>query len=125
MVNLTNVVAETVPSQQTLHIPRLDAQSMYKIENRVQTFSLKSFGGLINAISPVKLNEEGKLVEIAAALFPLKSEKVSYTASGDVLAKCGIKLNQEWSSTGYNGETRVMFDFGSRLFAVDKVEDKK
>ena len=125
VVNLTNVVAETVPSQQTLHIPRLDAQSMYKIENRVQTFSLKSFGGLINAISPVKLNEEGKLVEIAAALFPLKSEKVSYTASGDVLAKCGIKLNQEWSSTGYNGETRVMFDFGSRLFAVDKVEDKK
>lgn len=125
VVNLTNVVAETVPSQQTLHIPRLDAQSMYKIENRVQTFSLKSFGGLINAISPVKLNEEGKLVEIAAALFPLKSEKVSYTASGDVLAKCGIKLNQEWSSTGYNGETRVMFDFGSRLFAVDKVENKK
>lgn len=125
VVNLTNVVVETVPSQQTLHIPRLDAQSMYKIENRVQTFSLKSFGGLINAISPVKLNEEGKLVEIAAALFPLKSEKVSYTASGDVLAKCGIKLNQEWSSTGYNGETRVMFDFGSRLFAVDKVEDKK
>lgn len=124
VVNLTNVVAETVPSQQTLHIPRLDAQSMYKIENRVQTFSLKSFGGLINAISPVKLNEEGKLVEIAAALFPLKSEKVSYTASGDVLAKCGIKLNQEWSSTGYNGETRVMFDFGSRLFVVDKVEDK-
>lgn len=125
VVNLTNVVAETVPSQQTLHIPRLDAQSMYKIENRVQTFSLKSFGGLINAISPVKLNEEGKLVELAAALFPLKSEKVSYTASGDVLAKCGIKLNQEWSSTGYNGETRVMFDFGSRLFAVDKVENKK
>ncbi len=125
VVNLTNVVAETVPSQQTLHIPRLDAQSMYKIENRVQTFSLKSFGGLINAISPVKLNEEGKLVEIAAALFPLKSEKVSYTASGDVLAKCGIKLNQEWSSTGYNGETRVMFDFGSRLFTVDKVENKK
>ena len=125
VVNLTNVVVETVPSQQTLHIPRLDAQSMYKIENRVQTFSLKSFGGLINAISPVKLNEEGKLVEIAAALFPLKSEKVSYTASGDVLAKCGIKLNQEWSSTGYNGETRVMFDFGSRLFTVDKVENKK
>lgn len=125
VVNLTNVVAETVPSQQTLHIPCLDAQSTYKVENRVQTFSLKSFGGLINAISPVKLNEEGKLVDIAAALFPLKSEKVNYTASGDVLAKCGIKLNQEWSSTGYNGETRVMFDFGSRLFAVDKVEDKK
>lgn len=125
VVNLTNVVAETVPSQQTLHIPCLDAQSTYKVENRVQTFSLKSFGGLINAISPVKLNEEGKLVDIAAALFPLKSEKIGYTASGDVLSKCGIKLNQEWSSTGYNGETRVMFDFGSRLFAVDKVEDKQ
>lgn len=122
VVNLTNVVAETVPSQQTLHVPCLDAQSTYKVENRVQTFSLKSFGGLINAISPVKLNEEGKLVDIAAALFPLKNEKIGYTASGDVLAKCGIKLNQEWSSTGYNGETRVMFDFGSRLFAVDKVE---
>ena len=44
----------------------------------------------------------------------------TYTVTGDTLAKCGVKLNQEWSSTGYKNETRVMFDFGSRLYSIDK-----
>lgn len=125
VVNLTNTVSQTVPSQETLFVPHLDENATYKAENRVQAFSLKAFGGLINAVSPVKLNEEGKLVDIAAALFPLKSEYVCYTLKGDVLAKCGIKLNQEWGSTGYNGETRVMFDFGSRLYVFNKVDETK
>ena len=122
VANLTNTVAETIPSSETLKIPDLLPDENYKFETRQQQFSLKAFGGLINMIAPMHLNEEGKLVEMIANLHPLKSETQSYTLTGELLSKCGVKLNQEWSSTGYDGNTRVMFDFGSRLYSVDKID---
>ena len=121
VANVTNTVAETIPSQETLKIPALVPEAKYKFETRQQTFNLKAFGGLINMIAPMHLNEESKLVEMVANAHPLKSEVQSYTLTGELLAKCGVKLNQEWSSTGYDGNTRVMFDFGSRLYAIDKI----
>ena len=122
VANITNTVAQTIPPQLTLKIPTLLSEEKYKFETRQQQFSLKAFGGLINMISPMHLNEEGKLVEMIANLHPLKSEVQSYTLTGELLEKCGVKLNQEWSSTGYDGNTRVMFDFGSRLYSIDLIK---
>ena len=121
VVNLTNTVAETIPAQEIVKVPALDLQAKYKFETRRQHFSLKAFGGLINAVAPVHLKEDGKLLELIANNHPLSSEVESYVLTGEMLAKCGVKLNQEWSSTGYDSNTRVMFDFGSRLYSVDKL----
>ena len=122
VANITNTVAQTIPSQVTLKIPDLLAEAKYKFETRSQTFSIKAFGGLINTVAPMHLNEEGKLMEMIANHYPLKSEVQCYTLTGELLAKCGVKLNQEWSSTGYDGNTRVMFDFGSRLYSIDMIK---
>lgn len=122
VANLTNTVAETIPAQEILKIPNLDPQAKYQFETRKQQFSIKAFGGLINAVAPVHLKEDGKLLEMVANNFPLSSEHESYVLTGDALAKCGVKLNQEWSSTGFDGNTRVMFDFGSRLYSIDKIK---
>ncbi|MCM1533430.1 MAG: alpha-galactosidase [Corallococcus sp.] len=125
VVNLTDKIQQTIPPQEILKINGLDDDAKYRFETRQQNFNLKAFGGLINLVAPVRLNENGKLVELLANNMPMKGEKESYTVSGEVLRKCGIKLNQEWSSTGYDGNTRVMFDFGSRLYSVDKIADEK
>lgn len=125
VVNLTNKIHQTIPQQEIVKVYGLDGDAEYKFETRRQDLSIKAFGGLINHISPVKLNAEGKLVDIIAKLAPLKGEVESYVVSGDTLAKVGVKLNQEWASTGYNGDTRVMFDFGSRLYSIDKITDEK
>ncbi|MCH5156544.1 MAG: alpha-galactosidase [Clostridiales bacterium] len=122
VANVTNTVAQTIPAQVTLTIPNLIPQAKYKFTTRQQQFSIKAFGGLINMISPVHVNEDGKLVDMIANLHPLKSEVQSYVLTGELLEKCGVKLNQEWSSTGYDGNTRVMFDFGSRLYSIDKLD---
>lgn len=122
VANVTNTIAQTIPSQVTLKIPDLLNDAKYKFETRQQQFSLKAFGGLINMIAPMHLNEEGKLVEMVANHYPLKSEVQSYVLTGEQLAKCGVKLCQEWSSTGYDGNVRVMFDFGSRLYSIDIVK---
>lgn len=124
VINLTNKIHQTIPQQEIVKVRGLDGNATYKFETRRQDISLKAFGGLINMVSPVKLNTEGKLVDVIAKLAPLKGETESYVISGDTLAKAGVKLNQEWASTGYNGDTRVMFDFGSRLYSIDKINEK-
>ena len=121
VANLTDTIAETIPAQQTLKVPGLDPAAKYKFETRKQTFSLKAFGGLINMLAPIHVKDDSKLLEMVANNFPLSSEQQCYTLTGEVLAKCGVRLNQEWSSTGYDGNTRVMFDFGSRLYSIDKI----
>ncbi|MCH5151724.1 MAG: alpha-galactosidase [Clostridiales bacterium] len=122
VANLTNTIHQTIPQQEVLKVPDLTPEGKYKFETRQHVFNLKSFGGLINNISPVHLNEDGKIVDLIAKVYPLKGEVQSYTLTGEMLAKCGVKLNQEWSSTGYDGNTRVMFDFGSRLYSIDKID---
>ena len=121
VANVTNTIAQTVPNQDILRIPYFDKDTRYQIVTRQQLFNIKSFGGLINHVSPVHLNEEGKLVEMIDNNFPLKSEVEDYTLLGNTLAKAGIKLQQQWSSCGYDGDTRVMLDFGSRLYSINKV----
>ena len=122
VVNLTNTIAETIPAQEIVRVPDLDAFAKYKFETRRQSFSIKAFGGLINTVAPIHLKENGKLLELIANNHPLQSEQESYVLTGEMLAKCGVKLNQEWSSTGYDGTIRVMFDFGSRLYSIDKID---
>ncbi len=122
VVNLTNTIHQTIPQQEILKVYGLEQNAEYRFETRRQDLSIKAFGGLINTISPVKLKADGKLVDTIANLMPLKGEVETYTVTGKTLEKCGIKLNQEWSSTGYNGDTRVMFDFGSRLYSIDKIK---
>ena len=121
VVNLTNTVTETIPAQEILKVPGLEAQTKYKLETRKQKFSIKAFGGLINMIAPIHLKEDGKIVELIDKLHPMNTEQESYVLTGELLSKCGVKLNQEWSSTGYEANTRVMFDFGSRLYSIDKM----
>lgn len=122
VVNLTNTVAQTIPKQEILRVPNLIEDANYSFETRQQTFNIKAFGGLINQVAPVHLKENGKIVELIDKHYPLKGEVEKYVLTGEMLAKCGVKLNQEWSSTGYDGTTRVMFDFGSRLYSIDKVD---
>ena len=122
VANLTNGVAKSIPPQEVLRIPGLLPHAKYLFETRQQTFSLKTFGGLVSHYAPVPLKEDGKLVEMIDKHFPLKTEVQRYELTGDMLAKCGVKLNQQWASTGYDGNTRVMLDFGSRLYSIDKIK---
>lgn len=125
VVNLTNKIQKTIPSQEILKVYGLDNATKYKFETRRQPLNIKMFGGLINHVSPVHINDESKLLEFIASRYPLNGELESYVVTGELLEKCGIKLNQEWESTGFDGTTRIMLDFGSRLYSIDKIDDKK
>ncbi len=117
---VTNGIQTTIPPQETLcTCDALDDNKTYLFETRQQILSVKMFGSLINMVSPVHIKQEGKLQNFLDNNVPLiKSEKQSYVLGGDVLNRCGVRLYQQWGSTGYDDTVRVMGDFGSRLYSI-------
>jgi alpha-galactosidase len=52
------------------------------------------------------------------------SNKEEYGGYGDLLMNGGIKLNQQYPSIRYNQGSRLMGDFGSRLYIARSEEEK-
>ena len=50
----------------------------------------------------------------------LPGEEEDLAATGDVLMSAGAWLRQGFSGTGYDRETRVMGDCGSRLYVLER-----
>lgn len=94
----------------------------YEVKVRPQKHNIKEFGGLINMISPIRLKEEGKMVNFISHHKKMDGEKESYIVSGSMLNAGCIKLTQQWTGVGFNDEVRVMGDFGSRLYYIKKVK---
>ncbi|MBR2131792.1 MAG: alpha-galactosidase [Oscillospiraceae bacterium] len=96
----------------------LNHRGTYRITVRPSKIQLKDFGGLVNMISPVHIRQ-GSLMESAAEkVMNLHSEQEDITASGDLLMTCGAFIKQGFSGTGWDNETRVMGDCGSRLYLL-------
>lgn len=97
----------------------LSPKNVYRLSVRPAVTELGDFGSLVNMISPVRIRP-GSLMESAAAkIVRLSSETEDLTASGDLLMKRGAWLKQGFSGTGYDGETRVMGDCGSRMYVLE------
>ena len=101
----------------------LASGSVYRLTVRPAVTGLEEFGSLVNMISPVRIRP-GALIESAAnKAVRLPGEREDLTASGDALMKWGAWLKQGFSGTGYDGETRVMGDGGSRLYVLEAGEN--
>ena len=97
----------------------LASGSVYRLSVRPALTELGEFGSLVNMISPVRIRP-GSLAEAAAnKAVRLPSETEDLTASGDLLMKWGVWLKQGFSGTGFDGETRVMGDNGSRMYILE------
>lgn len=110
---------------ETLRIPFARPEYDYEIIPRQQKVSIGQFGSLINMISPVHINSTGKASKVIDENFMLKSEIEHYRVSGDVLAYSGIRINPQFSGTGYTPEVRVLGDFGSRMYHIIRVSKKE
>lgn len=95
--------------------------ALYHVTARHQETNIKTFGGLINMVSPVKVNEDGRLVDFISKHKTLegllkKSYDEAYDAFGDAFNYGAIKLEPQWAGTGFDEHVRVMADFGSRMY---------
>ena len=98
----------------------MNEDGVYRAEVRPVKVELRDFGGLVNMISPVHIRQESLLQTIAEKVIAPRSEREDITATGSVLMTCGAYVKQGFSGTGWDAETRVMGDSGSRLYILEQ-----
>ncbi|WP_320128314.1 alpha-galactosidase [uncultured Sphaerochaeta sp.] len=109
------------PASDKLRIEQADSEALYEVFPRQQKIDLKMFGDLINRLSPITIAEGSKTQEVISNTISLDSEIEHYRVTGELLANAGIKLNQQFGGTGHDAETRVLGDFGSRIYILKRI----
>jgi alpha-galactosidase len=110
------------PAPDVLRIEAVDLGAIYEVFPRRQRLDIKMFGDLVNRVSPIPITEGGVTQETISKTIALDSEVEHYRASGEQIAFGGIKLNQQFGGTGYDAMTRVLGDFGSRIYLFKRIE---
>lgn len=100
----------------------LDADAKYRFYNRQLQFNLKSFGGLINYVSPVHIKLNSLLHNAAAKVVKMPGEVEEHVASGKLLMEGKVKLKQAFAATGYADDMRFYQDFASRMYFMEKCD---
>ena len=98
----------------------LDENKKYHFYNIEKKRSVKPFGDLVNAISPVHIKYDSLLHNVIDKVVKMPGEVEDYTAYGDVLMS-GVKLKSAFCGTGYDENTRFFKDFESRMYFIEEV----
>ncbi len=109
------------PENDVLFAEGLDANTLYGVKSIPKNISLKRFGGLINHLLPIKLHPDGIVIRTLAKHYMLPDCTESYIASGELL-KGGVRLNNQYTGSGYNKETRLLSDFASQLYTINEIK---
>ena len=107
---------------EVLRIPYARSEFDYEFTARIQKVPISDFGSLINMVSPVMLKADSHLKKVIDDNVMLSSSDEHCIVSGDVLAYSGIRLNPQFSGTGFAQDVRVLGDFGSRLYHIVRIE---
>ncbi len=93
--------------------------AIYEVKVRKQNHNIKEFGGLINMALPVRLNENGAIINTISKYKDMPGENEEYIVDGKMLNSGSVKLKQEWTGTGFDDSVRLLGDFGSRLYCIN------
>ena len=123
VVNYVNLLQTPHPPYENLPLVGMDEASEYDYAVRKEEIDLHRFGALINMIAPIHIKEDGKLINFLARRKGYGIEKFEGRVKGDVLNAGALQLPRQWGATGIDESTRVLMDFGGRIYSFDKVEE--
>ena len=98
----------------------LDPAKRYHFTGRSLKYNIKSFGDLINTVTPVHIKQDSMLHNIIAKVVKMDGEVEDCYAYGDSLMNCGVRLAQAFVGTGYSEEVRYFPDFGARIYFIEE-----
>lgn len=113
-------LASMTPEEGRLIVKGLEKDAEYSYASRQEGLSLHKFGNLINYVSPVHLSPDGALLTLIANRHEMKSEIDSGMLVGSAFSTSGAILSEEWMGLGYNEKTRLLGDFGARIYYIKK-----
>ena len=123
-VSYMNFLQTPHPGIEKIVPKNLQKDCLYTYAVRHEEIDFRRFGSLINMITPIHLKEEGKIVNFISRRYGYDSEKFEGEVHGSMLLGGGLKLARQWAGTGMNEQTRIVLDFGGRLYRfMPKKED--
>lgn len=114
-------LAEASPNFELLALKDLEAQAIYTVRSVQQTMSIRRFGHLIGHALPVKLHPDSWIMRLVSRYKQLKNATESFPAGGRLLTH-GFVPKQQFMGTWYNDQTRILGDFGSQLYIVERIK---
>ena len=95
--------------------------ALYRVKVKATEIPVKTFGNLINMVSPVHIKEDGVAQAILGSVYTMNGECEEYEVTGATLMYAGIRLSSRFIGTGLGDGTRVMADHSARLYTIDKI----
>ena len=103
----------------SLCIPGLDSNALYRVSTRPQKLYIKRFGSLVKHILPITLDPGGPVLQTVNRIYALTDCVENHECSGSALAS-GLMLNNQFMGSHYNNRTRLLGDFGSNIYTVKR-----
>ena len=107
------------PDLETLQLKNLEGDESYQVRSFQQSLPISQFGHLIKHALPIKLNPYGSIMRLISKYKQLDNATEEFVASGNALNH-GFRLKQQFMGTWYNDQTRILGDYGSQLYVVEK-----
>lgn len=121
---LFQIRAHASPPFDRLRVPGLSPEAAYLVTTRPQHIAIRRFGGLVKHLLPFSPRPDGLLLRIANRLYALPDCVEEYRVHGDALAS-GILLNNQFTGSYYNRQTRLLGDYGSNLYLICKLGNEE
>ena len=121
LVTYVNAAQTPHPGNETLPLTGLKPEATYHYFVRHEMHNLKTFGSLINMVTPIHIKEEGVLVNTLSRYRGLDAEGLEGKASGATLNAGALQIGRQWAGTGYDESTRILLDFGARVYVFEQV----
>ncbi len=115
-------LAPAAPGMDELRLADLAPKARYTVMARQQNLRVGDFGELVRYVVPVRLNPKGVVMSTADSIYVMPDCAEVMEASGAALMS-GIRLENRYAGTGYNENIRMLRDFGSRVYIVQKQKE--
>ncbi|NLV37112.1 MAG: alpha-galactosidase [Clostridiaceae bacterium] len=102
-----------------LPLTGLEPNTRYSLSTRPQSLFIKQFGELIKHVLPIAPNPDGILMRTVNRYYCLTDCVEVYNGYGDMFI-AGIRLNNQFMGSWYNDRTRLLGDFGSNLYLLER-----
>lgn len=111
------------PNDDILKTFKLLEDTYYKVSVRRQKINIKAFGNLINHVTPIGIKNDGMIQHFISKVYSYETENEEFFAYGDMLNEVGFMPKEQFSGCGFNENIRLMGDYSSRLFVIDKINE--
>lgn len=123
VVLLLQELTEANVQAHRLQLRGLDPDKTYRLYNIPGRVDVRTFGSLINTVTPVHVRQDSVLHNVIAKQVKMSGEVEKVTATGSVLMHTGVMLSPAFSGSGFNEKVRIFPDFAARLYFLEAEEN--